>query len=118
MHHTFDCGDSFNKWTPNGWFGVFDDPALGKDFYKQYKAKPVEGEAYCNDFKELFDLKRTTKEPGLSIVVLYPKKDITERAIKKAVIQNFSTRSSIEILSLGWRMVVIRSLRVKIYTRS
>lgn len=88
-HHTFDCGDSFNKWTPNGWFGVFDDPAPGKDFYKQYKATPVENEAYCNDFKELFDLKRTIKEPGLSVVVLYPKEDITERAVKKAVIQEF-----------------------------
>lgn len=50
---------------------------------------PVEEPAVLNAFTELFGLQRGHDDPGLSLVVPWPDRDITDRAIISAVLRDY-----------------------------
>jgi hypothetical protein len=82
-------GDA-NWYCPYGYFAKFD-----KD--KPYFAKPFneeEDSELINSFEQKFNLERTSKEDngnyyGLSVVIPFPRKEVTKTGIIKAVIQHY-----------------------------
>jgi hypothetical protein len=75
--HTLGDG---KRYFPYGWFGVFP----GNDAF----AMPVADDSYINRFRQSFGLRRES-EPGLSIVIPYPRPELDNRAIVKATILHY-----------------------------
>jgi len=70
-----------------GFFAKYNDTY--DDVNKRYKPEPIEDdETFFRQFKELFDIERRD-EPGLSVVVLYPGKQIDREKLIKAVIKEY-----------------------------
>jgi hypothetical protein len=69
---------------PYGYFGKFNDPEY--DFF----ATPTDDESTIEAFRETFNIKREKdKDPGLSVVIPFPRKEITSEAIIKSVLKQY-----------------------------
>jgi len=76
--------ESHVKRYPYGYFGEFTDP----DF--PYFATPSDDSAIVQTFRETFSIKREgNKSSGLSVVIPFPKKEITSEAIIKSVLKQY-----------------------------
>lgn len=68
---------------PYGYFGVFENT-------DEYFATPTKDETILNNFRATFNLKRDEHaSPGLSVVIPFPRKEITSDAIIKSVLKQY-----------------------------
>jgi hypothetical protein len=68
---------------PYGYFGVFENA-------DEYFATPTNDETTLNDFRATFNLKRDEHTSfGLSVVIPFPRKEITSEAIIKSVLKQY-----------------------------
>lgn len=69
---------------PYGYFGNFSDPEY------EFFATPTDDESIIEAFRETFKIKRgKEKDPGLSVVIPFPRKEITSEAIIKSVLKQY-----------------------------
>lgn len=79
---------------PYGYYGTY----LSDSFF----ARPIEEETFISDFKKAFRLKRT-KEPGLSVIIPFYKKEIKKDHLLFAIIEQY------------FYPILNKKLRVEIY---
>ncbi|MDF1818643.1 MAG: hypothetical protein P1U54_08395 [Immundisolibacteraceae bacterium] len=99
IHHVDD-----RKYAPYGYYGV-EDPEDGF-------VVPIEDSISIDEFKLYFSLSRNT-EPGLSVVVPFPKDDIESNDVIKSVIEHYffpilSDELIVEILVNGKPIIINR----------
>jgi hypothetical protein len=76
-------GEATTKRYPYGYFGNFSDPNF------KYFATPSENEKIIEEFRKQFQLKRDNSTSGLSIVIPFPRKEITSISIIRSVLKQY-----------------------------
>jgi hypothetical protein len=71
------------KYSPYGYFGQFEGEEENKFF-----ALPIEDSKFIDNFSQEFSLQRE-EQPGLSIIIPYPRKEITVKQLCKSVIHQY-----------------------------